>query len=352
MRNFERHVLQIVDARPANSNGFVHVVLGEGKDYFYYRNLDLRTIRTALTRWYDSVKRDLPWRRTRDPYAIWISEIMLQQTRVSAVIPYYERFLAAYPDAKALARAPEDQVLTMWAGLGYYSRARNLQKAARQIVKDFPRDYKSIRALAGVGNYTAAAIASIAFGLPHAAVDGNVRRVIVRLANNNDANVVKLAGALLDRRDPGQWNQALMELGATVCLPREPLCVACPIATHCDAHRHGRQHEIPSKKIKPDAVRLTRTLLLVRDRGRLLLSPGSRVRGFWDLPEKIRAARIGSVVGEFRHTITHRHYRFIVRRAKVSAVSKPLRWFADEELDEIPLSTTAKKALRCLQEVG
>ncbi len=142
--------------------------------------LRVKSIRSALIAWYQRVKRDLPWRRTRDPYAIWISEIMLQQTRVAAVIPYYERFLRAFPDAAALAAAEEVQVLALWSGLGYYSRARNLQKAARAI-REFPMDYESIRELAGVGDYTAAAVASIAFGLPHAAIDGNVKRVIVRL---------------------------------------------------------------------------------------------------------------------------------------------------------------------------
>ena len=153
---------------------------------FYYRSLHssttIRSLRSKLTRWYDRAKRDLPWRRTRDPYAIWISEIMLQQTRVAAVIPYYERFLARFPDAAALAAAPEAEVLAMWSGLGYYSRARNLQKAAQQIVE--PAISRAIThpscELAGIGDYTAAAIASIAFGLPHAAVDGNVRRVIAR----------------------------------------------------------------------------------------------------------------------------------------------------------------------------
>ncbi|HWZ29735.1 MAG TPA: A/G-specific adenine glycosylase [Bryobacteraceae bacterium] len=315
--------------------------------------MDARAIRNALVRWYESAKRDLPWRRTRDPYAIWISEIMLQQTRVAAVIPYYERFLAAFPNATELARAAEDQVLTMWSGLGYYSRARNLQKAAGQMGATFPRDYESIRALAGVGEYTAAAVASIAFGLPHAAVDGNVRRVIVRLTNDDAADVARRAAELLDRRDPGRWNQALMELGATVCLPRDPLCGSCPIAFQCQAHRHGTQSELPSKRKKPEPLRLTRTLLMVRGKGRVLLTPSSRVQGFWDLPEaeQVTSCRPGALVGEFRHTITHRQYRFMVRRAKVTRFSKPLRWFADEQLDEIPLSTTAKKALRCLQEV-
>src|SRR5579863_5065601 len=148
--------------------------------------MDYPAIRKKLARWYDRHRRDLPWRRTRDPYAIWISEIMLQQTRVAAVIPYYERFLARFPGVEELAQAPEPEVLALWSGLGYYSRPRNMQKAAQQIVAlgEFPSDHASIRELAGVGDYTAAAVASIAFGLPHAVVDGNVRRVVMRLMND------------------------------------------------------------------------------------------------------------------------------------------------------------------------
>jgi A/G-specific adenine glycosylase len=196
--------------------------------------LDLRSIRAKLAAWYDGARRDLPWRRTRDPYAIWVSEIMLQQTRVAAVIPYYERFLQRFPSPDALAQAPEEELLAMWSGLGYYSRARNLQKAARQITEagDFPRAYTAIRELAGVGEYTAAAIASIAFDLPHAVVDGNVRRVLARLMNDGNLDVQQAAERLLDRRDPARWNQAVMELGATICLPREPRCGECPIARH------------------------------------------------------------------------------------------------------------------------
>lgn len=329
----------------------------KGKNYLYYRELDVRTIRAALARWYDARRRDLPWRRTRDPYAIWISEIMLQQTRVSVVIPYYEKFLAAYPNPAALASAPEQQVLAIWSGLGYYSRARNLQKAARQIVshgpgETFPPDYDSIRALPGIGDYTAAAIASIAFGQPHAAVDGNVRRVIARLCADHKADVAGCAEKLLDRDNPGRWNQAMMELGATICLPRNPLCGDCPVSRQCKAHRRGVEDQFPSRRAKPEPERLTRSVLVVRSRGRVLLAPGSRVKGFWDLPETIAGAKIGAPVGEFRHTITHRHYRFIVRGAAVADAPKPLRWFADRELDEIPLSTTAKKALRCFKEAG
>jgi A/G-specific adenine glycosylase len=310
--------------------------------------LDVSSIRTKLTRWYGRAKRDLPWRRTRDPYAIWISEIMLQQTRVAAVIPYYERFLRRFPDAAALAQAPEEELLAMWSGLGYYSRARNLQRAARQVVElgAFPQDHASLRALAGVGDYTGAALASIAFGLPHAVVDGNVRRVIARLLNDARTNPQELADRLLDRRDPAQWNQAVMELGATICLPREPRCDQCPVAGHCAAHRAGTQGDVPLKRSKPAPVRLERTLLIIRRNGRVLLAPSARVKGFWDLPEPFCAARLGAVLGEFAHTITHRHYRFTVQEAKTARIPAPCRWYTEKKIQEIPLSTVARKALR------
>jgi A/G-specific adenine glycosylase len=313
-------------------------------------------IRRALGRWYDRNRRDLPWRRTRDPYAIWISEIMLQQTRVAAVIPYYEKFLAAFPDAAALAAAPEERVLAMWAGLGYYSRARNLRESAGKIAANcgLPRDFESIRKLPGIGDYTAAAISSIAFGLPHAAVDGNVRRVIVRLMNDDAADVPAHASHLLDRNDPGRWNQALMELGATVCTPRDPRCGECPIAKFCEARKNGAQASIPSKRVRPTPERLETTLLIIRERGRILLTPSLRVLGFLDLPEQIAGVELGPKLGEFRHTITHRHYKFLVFKAlpigeRFAASQKLYRWVELQKLDEIALSTTAKKALRCLK---
>ena len=273
---------------------------------------------------------------------------MLQQTRVAAVIPYYERFLRRYPDAAALAQAPEQELLAMWSGLGYYSRTRNLQKAARQIVERgwFPNDHASLRALAGVGDYTAAAIASLAFGLPHAVVDGNVRRVIARLLNDGRANPQELADRLLDRRDPARWNQAVMELGATICLPRAPLCDRCPVVLHCEARRAGTQADLPLKRAKPAAVRLKRTLLVIRRNGRVLLAPGTRVKGFWDLPEPFLAARLGAVLGEFAHTITHRHYQFAVREARTTRIPAKCCWCAEKEIQKIPLSTVARKALR------
>jgi A/G-specific adenine glycosylase len=305
-------------------------------------------IRRALGLWYDRNQRALPWRETTDPYAIWISEIMLQQTRVAAVIPYFERFLNRFPNAPALAEAAEEDVLTLWSGLGYYSRARNLQKAARQIVErgSFPRTFAEIRDLAGVGDYTAAAVASIAFGLPHAVVDGNVRRVVARLTNGK-GDTQQFADLLLDPRNPARSNQALMELGAVVCVPRDPHCAECPIARHCQAHALGTQNELPVKRVKPTTIHLKRILLVIHQEGRVLFAPSPRVQGFWDLPEPFRGARIGARLGEFRHTITHHHYHFTVHEAVVRAIPKAFRWVSCKDIDEIPLSTTAKKGLRC-----
>ena len=336
-----------MNARPTDGD---KVVQAE-KAIFYYRSLDsltIRSLRRKLTRWYDLAKRDLPWRRTRDPYAIWISEVMLQQTRVAAVIPYYERFLERFPNAAALAQSPEPELLAMWAGLGYYSRARNLQKAAQQIIASgtFPKDYESILTLAGVGTYTAAAIASISFGLPHAVVDGNVKRVLARWTNNAHVDAQATADRLLATHDPARWNQAVMELGATICLPRDPRCRECPVAPHCAAHQAGTQNDLPLKRAKPTPEQFERTLLVIRRNGSILLTPSPRVQGFWDLPEHFPQAREGAKLGEFRHTITHRHYRFTVKEATAHSGPTGARWHTQEELGLIPLSTTAKKALR------
>lgn len=272
---------------------------------------------------------------------------MLQQTRVAVVIPYYKRFLRRFPNVEALARAKERDVLALWSGLGYYSRARNLWKAARQIVAagGFPRDYAGLRALAGVGDYTAAAVASIAFGLPHACVDGNVRRVITRLAGDAHVDVASEAGKLLDRKDPGRSNQALMEVGALICLPRQPLCGACPVNTHCAAFGGGVQHLVPAPKARPVLKRQERTLLIIRRRGRLLLVPSPRVKGFWDLPEPFETAKLGPLLGSFRHSITTTQYCFEVREARVGRIPRGAIWWTGVKIN---LSTATKKALKCL----
>jgi len=302
---------------------------------------------------------------------------MLQQTRAQAVIPYYQRFLKRFPTVEALAAAAEPDVLALWSGLGYYSRARNLRRAARKIVAagGFPREYAGLRALPGIGDYTAAAITSIAFGLPHAVLDGNVLRVVARV--ENDAADIGAAGTRarfgaiaqqwldagrLDPRhagpfDPGEFNQALMELGATVCLPRNPLCLLCPVAARCRGREAGTVDRLPVKRRQTAAVRIEGVLLVVRHRGRVLLrqrdAAARRMAGFWDLPspEDLPGARLGKHLGEIRHTITHHHYTFAVRSAAVRSAAAQVDgpefgWFRPAELTAMPLSTTARKALQ------
>jgi A/G-specific adenine glycosylase len=314
-----------------------------------------------LLEWYRAGHRDLPWRNSRDPYRIWVSEIMLQQTRAQAVIPYYERFLARFPTVEALAAATEDEVLALWSGLGYYSRARNLRLAAQRMAAGgFPRDYDAIRALPGIGDYTAAAVGSIAFGLPHAVLDGNVLRVVARVENDaSDIGSARtrdrfraIAQKWLDASDAGHFNQALMELGATVCLPRNPLCLVCPLASCCRARQEGTAGQLPVKLRKTEAVRISGVLLVVRQRGRVLLrqreTVASRMAGFWDLPapEELPSAKIGERIGEIRHTITHHRYTLEVRSATSTRPRDgSFAWFAIEQLAEIPFSTTARKAL-------
>ena len=323
-----------------------------------------RNLARLLVGWYGRGHRDLPWRRTADPYRIWVSEIMLQQTRAAAVVPYYQRFLDCFPTVEALAAASEERVLAVWSGLGYYSRARHLREAAHQVVetRGFPRDAASLRRLPGVGDYTAAAIASIAFGEAVAVVDGNVLRVVARIQNDaSDIGAAStrerfraLAQRWLGNHQPAVFNQALMELGATVCLPRNPRCAACPLAAHCQAYRAGTVEQLPVKLRRQIPVRLEETLMVVRSRGRVLLRrrgrESRRMAGFWDLPgpEDLPQARIASPIGEFRHTITHHHYRFVVVAATAARpLSGPIafQWFSLMQLVDIPLSTTARKAL-------
>lgn len=220
-------------------------------------------LQRALVAWYAEVQRDLPWRRTRDPYLIWLSEVMLQQTRVEVVINYWERFAERFPTLADLARADEDEVLALWSGLGYYRRARGLLATAREVVAKhggaLPADGAALRALPGFGPYTAGAVGSIAFGLPLPLVDGNVARVLSRLflvdgfvdSGRGQRKLWQLAEAHLLTSDPGTWNQALMELGATICKPKHPRCDACPVADLCAARAHGVAAELPKKRPKP-----------------------------------------------------------------------------------------------------
>ncbi len=218
---------------------------------------DLPALRWALRRWFARHARSFPWRQTDDPYAIWVSETMLQQTQTATVVPYYERFMRRFPTVQALAAAPLDDVLKHWEGLGYYRRARNLHEAARQVVArhggELPADEASLLALPGVGRYTAGAIRSLAFGQPAPVLDGNVRRLISRLddlsANIDEAATERLlwqrAAELVDPQAPGEMNEAMIELGATVCLPRQPRCALCPLQDFCRAYAAGTQYERP-----------------------------------------------------------------------------------------------------------
>jgi A/G-specific adenine glycosylase len=254
-----------------------------------FKASELKTLRRQLLAWFRQFQRDLPWRRTKDPYRIWISEIMLQQTRVAAVIPYYERFLARFPDVQALADAPQEEVLRLWSGLGYYSRARNLQKAAQRIVSqhagEFPTSEEAALELPGIGPYTGAAILSIAFDAKHAVLDGNVARVIARLGairgdlreSRRWQSLQGITQDLLDPKSPGDWNQAMMELGAMVCTPRAPQCLLCPVASFCRARQSGDPESFPEKRKKREAVQIVlAAAVLFTPRGQTLLLPPPR----------------------------------------------------------------------------
>lgn len=258
-----------------------------------------RAFRRALLCWFRANARDLPWRRTRNPYRIWLSEIMLQQTRVEAVLPYYRRFLRALPTVRRLAGAREDTVLKLWEGLGYYSRARNLRAAAKIIIVEhkgrFPRSHEAILRLPGIGRYTAGAIASIAFGRQTAVVDGNVKRVLARLCAIEDpvdeAAVVErmwgLAEALVPARHPGDWNQALMELGARICTPRGPQCPVCPVQGVCLARKQGRANVLPRRRPRKPVPHYDIVAGVIERDGRVLI--GRRpakglLGGLWEFP--------------------------------------------------------------------
>ena len=298
---------------------------------------------------------------------------MLQQTRIAVVIPAYRRFLRAFPSIAVLARAEEEQVLSLWSGLGYYSRARALHRAARALdaarERSFPRTMEAARRLPGVGPYIAAAVLSIAYDLPHAAIDGNVVRVLSRLSRlpRPDARGephAAYACGLLDRRRPGDWNQALMELGETICTPQAPRCGECPLRRHCQAHRHGEVHLHPSPRPRRAVERLRLELTVARDRsGRILLERGAfpYLPHLWLPPVRVVAAESGNhrapAAGSFRHAILHRAFEVdvyaqvlstAVLRRRIRARGAPaiqLRLFEPDELRRIGRSSLLTKAL-------
>jgi A/G-specific adenine glycosylase len=303
----------------------------------------------SLLGWFDRHKRDLPWRQNRDPYRVWLSEIMLQQTRVAAVTSHYERFLRRFPSVEKLASAREASVLAAWSGLGYYRRARMLHAAAKKIVKEyggtFPASAEDLRALPGIGRYTAAAIASIAFDQPVAVVDGNVERVLQRVQGKNLAGeeLWTAAGELLSAQRPGDFNQAMMELGATVCLPRQPQCLLCPVSDLCATRGELQRQTKATRQTKRHihytlACRNGSVFLVQRSKASTLMP------GMWELPETA-ANETAEVWLTVRHSITVTDY---VVRVLRGAAPKDLdgRWVRKSRITALPLTGLAQKILR------
>jgi A/G-specific adenine glycosylase len=338
-------------------------------------------IRRKLLRWYDKNQRALPWRRTRDPYAIWIAETMLQQTQVKTALPYYERFLSALPSVETLARAPLSRVLRLWSGLGYYRRAENLRTAARQIVRDhhgrIPDDYGQLRALAGIGDYTAGAILSIAFGKNYPAVDGNVRRVLGRLGRITKESALRAAAAkLAGGARPGDLNQALMELGAMVCAPLAPNCAACPLKLECLSLAGGLLARRAARRRANNFTDVTWPLAVVRRRGKILLRRRAATRllaRLWELPgvetaqpeHALRALRrelrtlpvkfaAPRLIGRIQHSITYRRIQapiYCFDCAEPCEIALPRAqwcWTAPGDLERYPVSSMTQKALAVL----
>jgi A/G-specific adenine glycosylase len=348
-----------------------------------------QSLRRRLLAWYSRHARDLPWRRSRDPYRVWLSEVMLQQTTVTAVKPYFERFLAELPTVDHLAAASEQQVLRLWEGLGYYRRARSLHAAAHYIVGEldgeFPRDVDGLLQLPGVGRYTAGAIASIAYDLPAPILEANTIRLLSRLIGYR-GDPTKAAGQrllwqtaedLLPRRDVARFNQALMELGSLVCTPTAPRCDECPLALHCIARRNGWQAEIPAATRKAAITAVREAAVVVRKNGAVLLrqcGADERWTGLWDFPRFPLAAEgplfvrdelaagVATLTGVqvepagLLHTLKHSVTRFRITLECYAArptggrirstAAAPVRWQPLTEIDALPLSMTGRKLAR------
>jgi A/G-specific adenine glycosylase len=344
----------------------------------------VRVLRDSLLGWFDRHARDLPWRvEPRDPYAVWVSEIMLQQTRVATVIPYFERFMRRFPTVESLALAPADDVLAAWSGLGYYRRARAMHAAAKQIVEgghsSLPGDHAALLRLSGIGQYTAAAIASIAFGQPVAVVDGNVVRVLSRLTDDGEPmdtvsarrRIQSLADRLIDPDRPGPFNEAMMELGAVVCTPRSPSCGDCPWQERCLGLRAGRAEQLPVTLGRDASPHVALEAFVLLDQDRVLLCrrrAKGLFGGLWEPPmseagreglrrlEELVGRKGQRVRGKLVHVLTHRVLevrvtRWLVERKCVpddvpfSEVYEQARWVGDDERRTLGMSSLAGKVL-------
>lgn len=349
----------------------------------------LRTFQKALLAWFDQEARDLPWRRTKDPYCVYLAEIMMQQTRVDQGTPYYERFLEKFPTLQALAAAEEEAVLKQWEGLGYYTRARNLHRTARLLVEQyngaFPESPEMLQMLPGIGKYTAGAVASIAFNIPAPVVDGNVKRVLARLnaiVEPVDLPTVEetlwaMATALLPAGKPGDFNQAMMELGARICVPRNPLCNECPVQVHCEGYAANIQETLPKRSPKKTVPHHEVVVAAIHDTGKYLI--GKRpsegfLGGLWEFPGgKVQAGEThqqalirecreelgieikpGGLVAVAKHAYTHfkvtlNVYRcLIVSGTPAPGVHTELRWVAPADFTAYPFPKGNHKFLPLL----
>ena len=329
-----------------------------------------------LLPWYEQNKRVLPFRGTRDPYAIWVSEIMLQQTRTETVAGYYRRFLQRFPAIADLAAADEQEVLKYWEGLGYYSRARNLHRAARLVCAEysgtFPHTYEAVRALPGIGDYTAAAICSIAYRQPYPAIDGNLTRVISRVHGIREdvgmpsvqREIRRLAEENIDQEQPGDWNQALMDIGAGICVPGTPDCARCPLCGHCDACKQGDADLLPVRSAAKPPVPVAMGVGLITCEGRVLVQQreAALLKGLWvfvlsegkddqiAMEKKLKAlglqAAFANDLGEAKHVFTHRiwNMRLYHFTARETLSIKGGQWVDADQLAALPLPTAMKKA--------
>lgn len=340
-------------------------------------------VRKALLAWYRRRRRDLPWRRTQDPYRILVAEVLLQRTRVVSGGPYYERFLERFPDVRSLAHAPEEDVLRAWEGLGFYRRARNLHAAARAIAEDYggviPHDAVALETLPGIGPYTAGAIASIAFSERVAAVDGNATRVLARLyaieddvtRGPGDARIRDLARSLVPAERPGEFNQALMELGATVCHPRAPDCCRCPLEACCLARRRGIEVSLPRRPRARQMITVPVVFALLESKGRVLLiprPPGGLLAGLWSLPGGEKPLRtddreilvatvlaqtglrtqVGPRVTRINQMFSHRRWAGAIYRCEPmnpEGIAPPARWVDRGELASLPVVPAHRKTI-------
>lgn len=349
------------------------------------RKFNILQFQTDLLNWYDQNKRDLPWRQDQNPYKVWVSEIMLQQTKVDTVIPYFYRFMEQFPTVYDLASADEQDVLKAWEGLGYYSRARNLQNAVREVVSEYngevPDNPKQLGELKGIGPYTRGAILSIAFNQPEPAVDGNVMRVLSRVFNIHDDISVgrtrkrfeEIVREIISEEDPSSFNQALMELGALICTPKSPMCMFCPVMEHCEAYEEGIQEQLPVKAKKAKQKKqLYKTVIIKNEKGDIIIErrpDTGLLANLWQfpmIPGQIKTNEeaeqwlykeydldisIHKKVGDVRHVFSHIIWEIDVYEAMTyqsveDIKDQRLRMVSREEIDEFPFPVSHQKMMQ------